>query len=125
MSNRHSNKHMQRTRRHARVRKCVVGSSERPRLCVSRSNRHIGAQIVDDAKGRTLCAVTTTAHDVQELLRDVKGQIEKSKRVGRILAERAREAGIAKVVFDRGGYRYHGRVKALAEGAREGELLEF
>jgi len=69
--------------------------------------------------------VTTTAHDVQELLRDVKGQIEKSKRVGRILAERAREAGIAKVVFDRGGYRYHGRVKALAEGAREGELLEF
>ncbi|MBN1426411.1 50S ribosomal protein L18 [Candidatus Fermentibacteria bacterium] len=118
-------KGLQRTRRHQRVRKHVTGSSERPRLCVFRSNRHISAQIVDDSKSHTLCAVTTTAHEVSELLRDAKGHVEKSKIVGRILAERARAAGITKVVFDRGGYRYHGRVKALAEGAREGGLLEF
>lgn len=125
MSSRHSLRHAARRRRHERVRKRVAGSSERPRLCVSRSNRHISAQIVDDSKGHTLCAVTTTAHDVREMLKDASGQLERSKRLGRLLAERAREAGITKVVFDRGGYRYHGRVKALAEGARESELLEF
>lgn len=118
-------KRLQRSRRHQRVRKHLDGSSQRPRLCVFRSNRHISAQIVDDSKGHTLCAATTTAHDVRELLSDAKGQVEKSRRIGRVLAERARAAGITKVVFDRGGYLYHGRVKALAEGAREDGLLEF
>ncbi|MCU0611723.1 MAG: 50S ribosomal protein L18 [Candidatus Eisenbacteria bacterium] len=125
MSDRHTANRRQRQRRHERVRKHVAGSSDRPRLCVARSSRHISAQIIDDEKGHTLCAVTTTAHEVGESLRDVKGQVEKSRRVGRLLAERARAAGVTKVVFDRGGFRYHGRVKALAEGARESGLLEF
>ncbi len=117
--------HAQRIRRHLRVRKRVKGTPTRPRLCVFRSNRHISAQIIDDTRGHTLCSITTTARDVQELLKEAKGQVEKSRLVGRLLAERARDAGITKVVFDRGGYPYHGRVKALAEGARETKLLEF
>lgn len=116
---------LQRLRRHERVRKRVRGTPQRPRLCVFRSNKHISAQIIDDTVGRTLCAVTSTSREVQRQLEGIAGKVEKSRQLGRILAQRAHQLGITKVVFDRGGYRYHGRVKALAEGAREGALLEF
>jgi large subunit ribosomal protein L18 len=103
-----------RSRRHLRVRKKVAGSPERPRLVVYRSLKHITAQIVDDVAGRTLMTVTST---------DLTGKkTEKSTEVGKRIAARAKEAGITRVVFDRAGYKYHGRVKAVADGAREGGL---
>jgi large subunit ribosomal protein L18 len=105
-----------RLRRHNRVRRRVVGTGERPRLAVFRSNRHIYAQIIDDTAGRTLAAATSMA------LPGEGGKREDAKRVGAELARRARQAGVTAVVFDRGGYRYHGRVQALAEAAREGGL---
>jgi large subunit ribosomal protein L18 len=105
-----------RLRRHHRVRRSVVGTGERPRLAVFRSNRHIYAQIIDDTAGRTLVAATSVA------LPGDGDKREDAKRVGAELARRARQAGVAAVVFDRGGYRYHGRVQALAEAAREGGL---
>jgi large subunit ribosomal protein L18 len=99
------------------VRAKVTGSGERPRLTVFRSNRHIYAQLVDDASGRTLVAASSREDGV------ASGKpVEVSKSVGARLAERAKEAGIGQVVFDRNGYKYHGRVRALAEGAREGGL---
>jgi large subunit ribosomal protein L18 len=103
-----------RFRRHRRVRKGIGGSPERPRLAVYRSNRHIYAQLVDDQAGRTLAAASD--------LGLAGGRIDRAKQVGKDLAGRAREAGIDRAVFDRGGRLYHGRVKALAEGAREGGL---
>ena len=107
--------------RHIRVRKKVSGSSKRPRLCVFRSLRSIYAQIIDDTGGITLVAATS-----QEALREVGEALHPksavSAAVGKLLAERARAHGITQVVFDRGGYKYHGRVKALAEAAREGGL---
>ena len=104
-----------RIRRHARVRKKVSGVAERPRLAVFRSNRHVYAQLIDDVEARTLTAASDT---------EVKGTspIERAKAVGELLASRAKEAGIERAVFDRGGRRYHGRVAAVAEGAREGGL---
>ena len=105
-----------RTRRHRRVRKRVNGTPERPRLAVYRSNRHIYAQLVDDTTSRTI----TQASDVDAKAKGDKK--ERAKAVGALLAERASEAGIKRVVFDRGGRLYHGRVAALAEGAREGGL---
>ncbi len=103
-----------RERRHLRVRKRVAGTSERPRLVVFRSLKHITAQLVDDSAGRTLLTVTDAA---------VEGKkSERSVAVGKRIAERAKEAGITRVVFDRAGYQYHGRVKAVADGAREGGL---
>ena len=107
----------QRLRRRRRVRAKVRGTAERPRLSVFRSNRGVNVQLIDDVEGRTLAAVTWTESDVKGLQRT-----EQAKRVGALIAERAKAAGIETVVFDRGGYRYHGRVKALAEGAREGGL---
>jgi large subunit ribosomal protein L18 len=107
----------QRLRRRRRVRAKVRGTAERPRLSVFRSNRGIGAQLIDDVAGHTLASVTWTESDVKGLQ-----SMEQAKRVGGLIAERAKPAGIETVVFDRGGYRYHGRVKALAEGAREGGL---
>ncbi len=108
-----------RARRHLRVRKKVSGSTSRPRLVVNRSARHMFAQIVDDSAGRTLAAASTL--DAQ--IRDSEGdKTAKARQVGELLARRAQEAGIEAVVFDRGGYRYHGRVAALADGAREGGL---
>ena len=104
-----------RRRRHRRVRGRVHGSATRPRLCVFRSSKGIYAQVIDDDAGRTLAAASTLG----------PGSGTKSERaaeVGKLVAQRAREAGIEKVVFDRGGYLYHGRVKALADGAREGGL---
>ena len=106
-----------RLRRHRRVRGKVTGTAGRPRLVVFRSNRGIFAQLVDDASGRTLAGATWTA------LEGFKGdKSEQAKQVGKELAAAAKQAGIESVVFDRGGYLYHGRVKALAEGAREGGL---
>ena len=108
----------QRLRRRRRVRAKVRGSAERPRLAVFRSNRGIQAQLIDDALGHTRVAVTWTEAELREL-----DPMEQAARAGELLATRAREAGIETCVFDRGGYRYHGRVKALADGARSGGLV--
>jgi large subunit ribosomal protein L18 len=108
-----------RVRRHLRVRKKVTGSASRPRLVVNRSAKHMFAQIVDDSVGRTLAAASTLDAAVRETEGD---KTAKARRVGELLAQRATQAGIEAVVFDRGGYRYHGRVAALADGAREGGL---
>jgi large subunit ribosomal protein L18 len=111
--------HELRHRRHARLRKKVRGSAERPRLCVFRSNRHIVAQVIDDDAGRTLAAAST----VEPALRAKKtGNAEAAAAVGRLVAERARQAGVKAVVFDRGAARFHGRVAALAEAARAAGL---
>ncbi len=108
------NKHELRARRHARVRARVSGTAERPRLAVYRSNRFISVQLIDDTVGKTLAA----AHG-----REIKGAASaQAKAVGEIIAKKAKEAGVASVVFDRGGYRYGGQVKTLAEAAREGGL---
>ena len=108
-----------RARRHLRVRKKVTGSAIRPRLVVNRSARHMFAQIVDDGVGRTLAAAST----LDATIRTADGdKTAKARQVGELLAQRAKDAGIEAVVFDRGGYRYHGRVAALADGAREGGL---
>jgi large subunit ribosomal protein L18 len=106
-------------RRHARVRKKVSGTAERPRLAVFRSNRHIVAQVIDDTAARTLAAASTTE---AELRGQPTGNVAAAAAVGRLVGARAREAGIHRVVFDRGGFRYHGRVAALAEAARESGL---
>jgi len=111
-------KHAARIRRHRRVRKTVIGTPERPRLAVFRSNRHISAQIIDDTVGRTLAAASTYEAE----LRDGSGSVAGATAVGRLIGERARAAGIDKVVFDRGGNLYHGRVAAVAEAAREAGL---
>lgn len=108
-----------RARRKIRVRKRVKGTPERPRLCVFRSHRHISAQIIDDTVGRTLCSASSEG--MREELAGLKKR-EQAKKVGQVLAARALEKGIVAVVFDRNGYKYHGRVQALADGAREGGL---
>jgi large subunit ribosomal protein L18 len=108
-----------RVRRHLRVRKKITGSTERPRLVVNRSARHLSVQIVDDSVGRTLASAST----MDETIRSAEGdKTAKAKLVGSLIAERARAAGISAVVFDRGGYQYHGRVAALADSAREAGL---
>ena len=106
-----------RLRRRRRVRAKVRGSAERPRLAVFRSNRGIQAQLIDDERGHTLAAVAWTEGELKSLPR-----MDQAKRAGELLARRATEAGVETCVFDRGGYRYHGKVRALAEGAREGGL---
>jgi large subunit ribosomal protein L18 len=106
-----------RLRRRRRVRAKIRGTAERPRLSVFRSNRGIGAQLIDDVAGHTVAAVNWTEGDLKGLK-----AMEQATKAGGLLAERAKEAGVESVVFDRGGYRYHGRVKALADGAREGGL---
>jgi large subunit ribosomal protein L18 len=115
-------KEKQRERRHLRLRKRVTGTAERPRLAVYRSLTQIYAQIVDDTSGRTLVAVSSLTKDLAPKLKSAKGKTERSKIVGAAIAERAKAAGVTKVAFDRAGYLYHGRVKALADGAREGGL---
>ena len=110
-----------RIRRRERVRKRVHGSPERPRLTVHRSLKNIYAQIVDDTTGRTLCSASSVSKEMAT--GETKGpKVELSKAVGRLIAKKAIEKGIKKVVFDKGGYRYHGRIKALADGARESGL---
>jgi large subunit ribosomal protein L18 len=112
-----STKPQKRLRRRRRVRAKVRGTAELPRLSVFRSNRGIGAQLIDDVAGHTVAAVSWTESDLKQLAR-----MEQAKRAGELLAERAKAAGVETAVFDRGGYQYHGRVQALAEGAREGGL---
>jgi large subunit ribosomal protein L18 len=108
-----------RLRRHLRIRKKVTGSASRPRLIVNRSARHIFAQIIDDSKGHTLAHAST----MDASIRGTEGdKTAKARKVGELLAERAKQAGISAVVFDRGGYKYHGRIAAVADGAREGGL---
>ena len=108
----------QRVKRHARVRGKISGTPERPRLCVFRSESNIYAQVIDDVAGSTLCA----ASSVEKEFEGFGGNVEAAKKVGSKIAERAKAKGIEVVVFDRGGYIYHGRVQALAESAREGGL---
>ncbi len=108
-----------RYRRHLRVRQKVVGTAERPRLVVFRSLKHIYAQLVDDVKGAALFGVSDTSEGIATT---GEGKVGKATAVGQLIATRAKAAGITKVVFDRAGYQYHGRVKAVAEGAREGGL---
>jgi large subunit ribosomal protein L18 len=111
----------QRRRVHARVRTRVVGTPERPRLCVYRSLGHIYGQIIDDRSGRTLISASSVDKEAKKNLKG-GGNIASAMSVGKIIADRAKAAGVVKVVFDRGGYKYHGRVKALADAAREAGL---
>ncbi|HEY8393500.1 MAG TPA: 50S ribosomal protein L18 [Thermaerobacter sp.] len=111
-----------RKRRHRRVRKKVHGTAERPRLNVFRSLKHIYAQVIDDDAGVTLVAASTVEPELREAVGGYGGNVKAAQVVGRAIAERALAKGIERVVFDRGGYRYHGRVKALAEAAREAGL---
>lgn len=108
-----------RSRRHTRLRKKVVGTELRPRLVVSRSSRHVFVQVVDDSKGVTLASASTMESDLRA---DSGDKTAKARKVGELVAERAKKAGVDAVVFDRGGSRYAGRVAAIAEGAREGGL---
>jgi len=120
--NRQKKKTFQRHRRHRRVRKTVVGTPERPRLAVYRSLRHVYAQVIDDTQGRTLASASTLSPDVREGLKST-GDCAAARTVGTRLAEKALAHGIRAVVFDRGGFRYHGRIKALADAAREAGLV--
>ena len=110
-----------RTRRHTRVRKNLMGTADRPRLNVFRSVSAIYAQVIDDHTGRTLVSASTVDRELREKVKGLK-KSEQAKMIGQAVAERAKSQGISAVVFDRGGYRYFGRVKALADGAREGGL---
>ena len=110
-----------RRRIHQRTRKTLLGTSERPRLCVYRSLKHIRAQVIDDHNGRTLAAASSLDKDARKSIKG-GGNIAAAKVVGKLIAERAKTAGIEKVVFDRGGYQYHGRIQALADAAREAGL---
>lgn len=116
-----SKKTVMKRRRHLRIRKTVSGSPERPRLCVFRSLNHIYAQIIDDISGKTLVAASTLDAPLKAG-KGHKGNVEAAKLAGQLIGKKASEAGIKKVVFDRGGYLYHGRVKALAAAAREAGL---
>jgi large subunit ribosomal protein L18 len=110
-----------RQRVHARVRTKVSGTAERPRLCIYRSVAHIYAQVIDDRGGRTIASASSLDKEMKKNLKG-GGNVASAKTVGKTIAERARAAGVVKVVFDRGGYKYHGRVKALADAAREAGL---
>ena len=110
-----------RKRRHTRVRGKVNGTPERPRLNVSRSIQHIYAQLIDDTTGQTLATASTVEKDLRTSLKS-GGNVDAAKVIGKLIAERGQAKGITSVVFDRGGYKYHGRVQALADGAREGGL---
>ena len=111
-----------RRRRHRRVRAKVSGTAVRPRLNVSRSIQHIYAQLIDDTTGNTIASASTVDKSLRESLKS-GGNIEAAKAVGKLIAERGKEKGVEAVVFDRGGYKYHGRVQALADGAREAGLV--
>ena len=112
-------KQLARLRRHHRVRKLVSGTPDRPRLAVFRSNKHISAQVIDDLNGRTVASASTVEKDLKG---SATGNVDAAKKVGALLAERAKAAGVTTVVFDRGGFLYHGRVAAVADAAREAGL---
>ncbi|HID97013.1 MAG TPA: 50S ribosomal protein L18 [Thermodesulfobacteriaceae bacterium] len=114
-----SSKHSVRIRRRKHIRKSLSGTSERPRLAVFRSNRHIYAQIVDDEAGRTLMSVSSVTPEIREKTGEMEGKTAVAREVGSLLARKARDKGITTVAFDRGGFLFHGRVKALADAARE------
>lgn len=116
-----SDKNKARLKRHLRVRKKIEGTTERPRLNIFRSSKHMYAQLIDDVKGVTIAAASTQDKELKEAIGN-GGNVEAASKVGALIAERAKKAGIDKVVFDRGGYLYHGRVKALADAAREAGL---
>ncbi len=120
--NRRKKKENRRAAVRARVRKRVTGTPERPRLSVFRSNRQLHLQVIDDAEGRTLVSVSTLEKAFRELGFEAGSNISAAKAAGKLLAERASEAGVTQVVFDRNGYDYHGRVRAAADAAREGGL---
>lgn len=123
MSQKTNPRQLRRARRKTSIRKRISGSAERPRLVVFRSLKNVEGQLVDDDASRTLVGVSTLAPELKGLkLEDEHKQLQRAHAAGKLLAERAKEKGIDRVVFDRGGYRYHGRVKAFAEGAREGGL---
>jgi large subunit ribosomal protein L18 len=117
----HRTKNRQRLRRRRHVRSGIVGTTERPRLCVFRSSKHIYAQLIDDRSGATLAAASSRVDKIRSEL-PYGGNLKAASRVGSLLAEVAKEKGISKAAFDRGHYRYHGRVKALADAARAGGL---
>ena len=110
-----------RKKRIKRIRKKISGTPEKPRMCVFRSNRHIYAQIVDDINHATLVTMSTKDKEFSDT--DLKDKCAGAKKVGELIAQKAKNAGISKIVFDRGGYLYHGRIKALSDGAREGGLI--
>lgn len=114
-------KNKSRLRRHVRVRKKISGTAERPRLNVFRSGKHIYAQLIDDVKGATLASASTVDKELSSQVEN-GGNVEAARKVGELIAKRAQAAGITNVVFDRGGYLYHGRIQALAEAAREAGL---
>jgi large subunit ribosomal protein L18 len=116
---RRGDKNVARSRRHLRVRKKVSGTTTRPRLVVTRSSRHVFVQVVDDVAGRTLASASTMEADLRGLTGD---KTAKARKVGELVGQRAKDAGVESVVFDRGGNRYHGRVAAIADGAREAGL---
>jgi len=116
------NRSQARQRRHVRIRRKVSGTTERPRLNVYRSLNHIYAQVIDDVKGHTIAAASTVDKSLRADMQSLNPQ-EQAKSVGQAIADRAKEQGVTEVVFDRGGYPYHGRIKALAEGSREGGLV--
>jgi large subunit ribosomal protein L18 len=116
---RRGDKNVARSRRHVRVRKKVSGTTTRPRLVVTRSSRHVFVQVVDDVAGRTLASASTMEADLRGLTGD---KTAKARKVGELVGQRAKDAGVDSVVFDRGGNRYHGRVAAIADGAREAGL---
>lgn len=120
MADKNKDKQIRHMRRKYAVRASLFGTTERPRLSVYRSDKHIYAQVIDDHSGRTLAAASSSAEVRGELKNG--GNIEAAKKVGKAIAERAKSAGISKVAFDRNGRKYHGRIKALAEAAREGGL---
>ena len=121
MASQNKSRNTARVRRHVRVRKSISGTPERPRLNVFRSLKEIYAQVIDDVAGNTLVSASTIDQDLREQLKGHK-RIEQARLVGKAIAERAQSKGITEVAFDRGGYKYIGRVKALADGAREGGL---
>jgi large subunit ribosomal protein L18 len=108
--------------RHRRIRRRVRGSAEQPRLAIFRSLKHVYAQLIDDDQSATLCAVSSLEAQAREALSSEKAKLKQTRILGKMLAERAKEKGISRVAFDRGGYLYHGHIKELAEGAREGGL---
>ena len=111
-----------RDRKKISIRKKIFGTPEKPRLTVYRSNKQIYAQVVDDTKGTTIVSASTSSKEILDDIKNAKGKVAQSKFVGTLIARFAKEKGVSTVLFDRGGYRYHGRVKAVAEGAREGGL---
>ncbi|SFM34191.1 large subunit ribosomal protein L18 [Paenibacillus sp. 1_12] len=116
-----SDKNKARLKRHLRVRKKIQGTTERPRLNIFRSSKHMYAQLIDDVKGVTIASASTQDKELKENIGN-GGNAEAARKVGALIAERAKQSGVEKIVFDRGGYLYHGRVKALADAAREAGL---